>query len=353
MITDPDIPGCGDPDDIKALCVAAQAHRSGALRLRGVIGTARSAVALEGAVGWRRPALARAVMKHLGCSDVPVGIGGCKEATLAGSHTFPGYFPDVEASEMSPACVLLQKVFENAKPASLTVVAIAAMDDLATFIAEKSDLVARKLSRVFVQGGIVQNDQGDWEPDTSGNVAGDARPAALAVYAFCCKRGVPLSIYSREAVPKLPMALAKSLLAANPEDALMRFLVEAQERGLVDRVWKGVAQQRKRWFFTTFCGVSDADFDADPSFEAMNLESDIRPFLSGHVKPYDVCAIMLALPDAQERFALSPHVINSGSENLQIFQDPEHMIELRHVEVLLRSAFTWACHTAKAQKKGK
>merc|ERR1711939_10421 len=118
----------------------------------------------------------------------------------------------------------------------------------------------------------------------------------------------------------------------------MSYLYNAQTRGLVG-LWQKVCRAElpsrcdRRWFFTSFCGLSAAEWDsatADaranasgtdaksnsdsdstcelrPSSRARVLASltaadDIEPHLKGTIKPYDVVSFMTLLDGAREVF---------------------------------------------------
>jgi hypothetical protein len=85
---------------------------------------------------------------------------------------------------------------------------------------------------VAVQGGVVADPSSPsgWAPDTSQNNEFD-REAAAVVYDFCFRRGVPMTVTSRHAVPVIPMQLARSF-AERTECPVMRYLADAQFFGL-------------------------------------------------------------------------------------------------------------------------
>merc|ERR1719390_593218 len=64
-----------------------------------------------------------------------------------------------------------------------------------------------------------------------------------------------------------------------------------------------------KWFWLTFCGISEADFestrgvsaDVAPEQKASAI-SDIRPHLKGTIKAYDVASYMTCMPQAQQWF---------------------------------------------------
>jgi hypothetical protein len=225
FICDPGIPGCGDPDDLKCLILAARAHRTGRAVLEGVI-------ALNDAEGgWGRAALARALLKHLGCDEVPVAVGDTGEFPAPDAEHVSGYLPAVAISELHDGHNLLRRLVNDSAPRSITLVAIAPMMDLAILVRRRPDLCLHAFREVCVQGGIVRDASGAWQPDRSGNMASDeAHDAAHVVYSFCLENSVRLTVYQRDAVPLLPMSLAKGLALDHPDDPIMRLLVDSQVR---------------------------------------------------------------------------------------------------------------------------
>jgi len=240
-------------------------------------------------------------------------------------------------------------------------VAIAPMMDLAILVRRRPDLCLHAFREVCVQGGIVRDASGAWQPDRSGNMASDeAHDAAHVVYSFCLENSVRLTVYQRDAVPLLPMSLAKGLALDHPDDPIMRLLVDSQEVGLVERVWAvGVCGAKpwrpdgRRWFFTTFGGVSEAAYDADPEpYERLGAADDVRPYLNGCIKPYDVCALLMGMPWVAERLSATvvPHV-EAGLH--RFYQNTEHADAMKaEVEAELRAALEWAVQQCAASAGG-
>lgn len=245
-------------DDIKALLITAVLHRQHALRLCAVI-------ANGGQQAERRAKLARAVLDHIGADDVPVGVGSEGKAYMPQSHEFALPSVDaIDARRLVPGADLLQRTVQAAAPKSLTFVCISSLRDLADLIETQSQLVFEKVLEVAIQGGVQRDpDTGKWVPDqcalrraaypplpahssvhgldSDGQTAGclwsttlhtssSCRAtlhlcraiaprsvnnlfdvdAAANVYSFCLDRFIPMCIVGRNAVPLLPMQLAKS-----------------------------------------------------------------------------------------------------------------------------------------------
>jgi len=88
--------------------------------------------------------------------------------------------------------------------------------------------------------------------------------------------------------------------------SIMSYLYNAQTRGLIglwSKVCRGSLPSRcnKRWFFTSFCGVTGAEFDSK-SLRDLDEGDDIEPWLQGTIKPYDVVSFMTLLDDARNVF---------------------------------------------------
>ena len=84
--------------------------------------------------------------------------------------------------------------------------------------------------------------------------------AANAVYSFCFERGLRLTVTSRNAVPLLPMQLAKSF-AERTACPVLRYLADAQFLGLAG-LWKKLCQGQlparctKQWCGAAYKPVS-------------------------------------------------------------------------------------------------
>ena len=291
IITDPG----PDPDDVKALLVAAIAHGQRRLRLRAVICNG-------GGDPLGRARLARCVLDHVGASSVPVGVGsmGVSRDPRPYEYAIEGY-SSVDDSRLEPGHELLQSVLRSVGRKSLRVVLISSLRDFADVVAAVPNLVDRKVHSVAVMGGLRRTENppaakgaGDaaharasrasqWEPDTSQNNEFD-RAAANQVYAFCLDHEVRLIVVGRDAVPRIPMQLARSF-ARRTACPIMRYLEHAQFEGLVglwQKLCAGELPQRctKQWYFETFCGVGAATF-AERGHDAMGPGDDIINFLDG------------------------------------------------------------------------
>jgi hypothetical protein len=317
-----------DPDDVKVLLCAAALHRASSVlfELLGV-------VCNGGGDALGRARLAKAVLRLAGVPDVPVSAGSAGVARRARDYEYalPGWAGAAAAVEEEGS--LLLRVLRNERhgPGSVSVVAQAALTDVAAAMAAEPALFCAKVRRLAVVGGL-RRVGGGWEPDDSHNNLFDL-PAATAAYAFCLARAVPLLVLGRAAVPLLPMELAERFAATG--HPLLAYLCTAQRSGLVE-LW-GKVQDSTRirlrqqggcaeavggggggdgggdsgdgsssaplparcgvpWYFATFCGVGEAAFAAG-GWAARAEEEGFRieGHLAGTVKPYDVAGFMALL----------------------------------------------------------
>lgn len=253
-------------------------------------------------------------------------------------YQLPGY-DQVRDEDLSDGMELLLRLLRAAELHSITFLMISAMTDFAQLIRDEPELVIQKVRHLCAMGGLQKNAAGEWEPDTAVNNMWDLEAAQL-MYHFCFEQAIPMSVISRNAVPNLPMKLAKDCAAQDPNNTILQYLVNAQQLGLTG-LWQNLcagklpARCTKRWYMATFCGVEDADFDVD----ALDQTADITSFLNGSVKPYDVCALMLALPNAHSTFALQPYRESSGDVTHSFFLDAANMVDVNQVAALLRTTF--------------
>lgn len=330
IVTDPG----PDPDDVKALTASAVRHREGKIKVRGV-------VCNGGQQALQRAKLAKALLKYLRCDDIPVAVGSSGKPYNPQPHeyAFPG-IDEVQESELHQGGELLLQLLEGANSHSLTFLMISAMTDLADVMREKPELVQDRLRHLCVMGGLHCTEQEVWEPDTAVNNNWDMASAQL-MYSFCLERGIPMSVVSRNAVPNLPMGLARDFAAREPHNPVMRYLVNAQELGLIG-LWRKLCEGHlpprcsKQWYFSTFCAVDAATFE-ERSYDRLGADVPIRDYLNGHVKPYDVCALLLALEESS--FRLAPRLVHAHGCTHRMYLEDSNTVPLEHVAELLRTIF--------------
>ncbi|KAG8465847.1 hypothetical protein KFE25_005417 [Diacronema lutheri] len=219
---------------------------------------------------------------------------------------------------------------------------ISGLRDFAEMVLMDRELVLRKVTAVSIQGGLEPDRTSPFGfvPDTSQNNAYDPI-AAKIVYDFCFDNGIRMSVVSRNAVPLLPMQLARSF-AMRTESEVMRYLANAQFLGLAG-LWQKLcagqlpARCDKAWYFATFCGVDGAHFERRELGE-VDEDADILGHLNGFVKPYDVIAAMTVLPTTSGWFTPMAEVVVCGTAHRLLLR-AEHTINVRSVHNLLRETY--------------
>ncbi|KAJ1634777.1 hypothetical protein T492DRAFT_494962 [Pavlovales sp. CCMP2436] len=334
LVTDPG----PDPDDIKALLVAGMLHLHGRIELRAVICNG-------GGQPRERAQLARCVLDHLGAAGVPVGVGseGTPYSAQPHEYNLEG-FSTVEPSRLLDGRALMLRTLQLARPKSLRVVLISSLRDFADAVALHQSLVLDRVHTVAVQGGLERDPSrpSGWHADSSVNNLFDIA-AADAVYTFCFAHSIRLTVVSRHAVPLLPMQLARSFAELERTSCpVMRYLADAQFLGLVG-LWQKLCDGRlpprcsKLWFFETFCG-EDASTFASRGRDALGESVDITTYLTGHVKPYDVLALMTVLPQTEALFA-RPVALTCENANSLLLLTADDAVPVEHVLNLLRDTY--------------
>jgi hypothetical protein len=317
---------------VKAIIVAAMHHLAGEVNLRGV-------VCNGGAQPERRAKLARCLLDQIGAPDIPVGIGSAGKEHIAGAHEFDFDGIDgVDDSRLHDGVDLLLSALVAAEPHSLSFLLISSLRDFADCIIEHEELVLAKVQTVAIMGGLTrESPQHAWKPDTSMNNYFDIEAAEL-VYRWCFENGVPMRVTSRHAVPMLPMGLACSFADVS-DSTVMKYLYNCQCSGLVTlwhRLCLGQAPQRctKEWFVQTFCGAFAGT--TEELCSKMEDVEDISTSLNGHVKPYDVVALMTLLPRTRDLFK-ETHTVNGVAHTLLLSE--ADILDVSHVVQLLSSAY--------------
>ncbi|KAJ1625988.1 Inosine/uridine-preferring nucleoside hydrolase domain-containing protein [Pavlovales sp. CCMP2436] len=330
LITDPG----PDPDDVKTILILAMLHKAGVVDCRCVI-------ANGGGDPVARATLAQTVLDHLHASTIPVGIGTAGRDYDPMPHEYDIHHYDLQAvrPRLHDGAELLMRTLRDSRPRSLSIVCISSLRDIADAIEADAELVVSRVKLLAIQGGLECVD-GRWVADASVNNGFD-QEAAQKVYDFCFARGVPMTVTSRNAVPLVPMQLAKSF-ATRSECAVMNYLADAQFKGL-EGLWQRLCEGKlpprcnKDWYFETFCGV-DAEQFAEQRYAELDASVDIQKLLNGFVKPYDVVALMTALPITRSRFsAEAEHTVNGVIHLLLL--EKVHTISEEYVVKLLRNTY--------------
>jgi len=135
------------------------------------------------------------------------------------------------------------------------------------------------------------------------------------------------------------MQLARSF-AERTNCPVMRYLADAQFFGLVG-LWNKLcagqlpARCSKQWFFETFCGENAATF-ASCGRVALDERTDINTYLTGHVKPYDVLALMTVLPLTE---ALFSRPATSAPETALLLLTAQNAVPVEDILNLLRDTY--------------
>lgn len=337
LITDPG----PDPDDIKSLLTLWAMHNRGALHLIGV-------VCNGGGQPEARARLVRCILHRLGTTDIPVAVGSCGKPyeSLPHEYLLDGYNDETDVIFES-GDVLIDRVLRDSIPSSVICICISSLRDLADAIERDANLVSNRISRVAIMGGLDVNTEAPfgYVPDTSVNNQFDP-DAAQSVYEWCFANGVPMSVVSRHAVPMLSMQLARSF-AERTSCSIMRYLANAQFLGL-EGLWHKLCEGKlpvrcsKEWFFDTFCGINSEEFN-ERRLYLLGINDPIIPRLNGFVKPYDVIAVLAALPWTISIFVPSAYVavraIDGTSCTHLLLLDSSHMINIENVQRILRETY--------------
>ncbi|KAG8466168.1 hypothetical protein KFE25_001924 [Diacronema lutheri] len=159
------------------------------------------------------------------------------------------------------------------------------------------------------------------------------------------------------------------LFADRTSCALLRYLADAQFLGL-EGLWIKLCEGKlpprctKQWYFETFCGVSAAEF-ARLGYAHLDAADRIKQHLDGFVKPYDVIALMAALPQTRDLFNRGedpgprmPPVRTArttrygGLLTHRLLLHASDAIDVRHVLQLLRDSYHDVALVARAHEAG-
>lgn len=279
-------------DDFHTLLIAAVLHSQGQLRL--------SAIICSGGLGAPRAEasarLARCLLAQLGV-DVPVGIGtdafvradadSPPDASVEHAAKLIAALAGTAAAALDDAAAfpngqtLALAVLHAAPERSVSFVCLSSLRDLADLLELSPRLCACKVSDIIVSGAVRYAQPADgaaggggWVPDERAPVCAENPAAAATVFDFCLRQGrgaraahggVPLSVVAAEAVPPIPLQLARSF-AARSREPLMRALAAGQAASL-ERLWARCCSPAaragcdRRWFYRSVCGLGEAEAD--------------------------------------------------------------------------------------------
>lgn len=335
-----------DPDDCKVIVAAGMLHRQGVMKTEAIICNG-------GHQARERTALARAILAHISmAAEIRVAVGQKIKEWKPKAHEYKirGFDSALQSIQRSPGtydgATLFLEILQKARAKTLTIQLQTGMTDVANVIRTHGDLFERKVSLCSIMGGLQKTPSGTWEPDTAANNMFDI-DAATVVYKFCIDRKIPMHVVSRTAVPNLRMSLAKEFADANQGNVVMDYLYNAQKLGLVG-LWQSVCEKKlparctKLWYFTTFCGLTEKEYD-EYSLEEMEAGDDMETWLNGHVKPYDVVAFMTLLPDARSIFDFKKAAVEINGTTHHFFLEADQKPPLKAVEGFLSDVFTSTC----------
>ena len=294
----------------------------------------------------KRAQLAKGTLKLLGQPKVPVGIGtDCKNSPNGHDHEFAKVTYMADVSELEDGRELLVRTFKEAEDASLTLVLISGMTDIAAILREHGDLVKAKVESVAIMGGVevekgtnnvVIDKDGFMVPDSAANNKFDM-DSAIYTYRRIQELGIKMVILTRAAAYacKVPRSFYDELAATgHPVGIKLR----DSQQGSIESLWQraclpagdeGRAKLPDRcdkdWFCNTFCGGKGKDRTGADSIwdliQSFNL--------------YDPMTLIAAIPELRERFydptivkvGETEHLIIGVTDALPGVKDPEALAE--------------------------
>lgn len=317
LITDPD----KDPDDLVVLVLLR------ALRAEGLIDP-RCVIATLGNRDTRRARaeFARAVLDSLGLGHVSVGVGRdydqdvrdadgrIDEAATAARRRDHAVRLSRDLATPTGGVVaddggaLFRRELARVADHTAVVVVNAGMSDVAALFTIDGALVARKVARVVVMGGVLP------AADAGGRVVPDARAynhttdqdAAVTTYAYVQSLGIPLVVVTREAAyaAAVPRRFYDRLAATgHPLGERLR----AQQRQSLEQLWNGIRTGELppaltlEWFLATFAGVGAGTPEGRQALVRAEREGfdDVWPQVS-RFNLYDPLALLAATPGTSE-----------------------------------------------------
>jgi len=289
-----------------------------------------------------RARLCRGTLDLLGLHHIPVGIGTDggdtagvhkKDPFEAGGRSYMPSERSEQAMLLEPARRLLRRVYQEAKPKSLTVLIIASLKDPAIFLRDNEKLFAAKTKEVVIMGGVKKDYSSNFEGKTSEMAKGkflepdDAHnqefdsAASKFLFRRCQELGIPLVIISRWSAYAAKMPRETYDVLALSGSSIGRRLRNAQ-RGSIEQLWvracaplndparKGLPPRcDRKWFINTFCGGRD-----DP---ARGSEQPVWDLVDGFMQ-YDTLALLAAVPSIREKYFQPETVITRAQSGTKI-----------------------------------
>lgn len=274
------------------------------LKVLGVVATLAPA--------FDRARLLRGSLDMLGMFDVPVGVGtdGGDMQSLHKASVFEEYASSYmptpfsqRAEAMEPARLLMYRLYQEAKPRSITLLIIASLKDAALFLRDNEELFVQKTLEVVIMGGVQPWDSDQAEvvlvPDTAHNQMFDQN-ASKFFYDRCQQLGVKLVVVSRWCAyaARVPRSCYDDLAGlGSPVGCRLR----NAQRASIEQLWaranapagspvrEGLPDRCDRvWFLKTFCGDCEAGYTRDGADTIWDL---VETFVI-----YDAVALLAALP---------------------------------------------------------
>lgn len=332
-----------DLDDECTLVLAAALQRAGLIELIGVVAALVPAA--------KRAALAKGTLKELQLPDVPVGVGSdMRPEGGASDHEFAGVPYMADCSEVSGGQEVFASCFSSTPEASVTLLILAGMTDVATYMRAHEDIFRSKVEQVVIMGGVEQvNDSvvldadGCMGPDSAANNAFD--PAASSyVYKRLQELGVPLTVLSREAVYASQMSReVYDKMAASSHPVGVK--IGCSQRRMVEDLWRCVnlpvgdparlglpARFNRQWFCEKYCRGAGSERSATDSIWDLVKTANL----------YDPMALLVVLPDLLARF-YAPQVVQIRgvahriiglSKNLNGLKDRQELVDYLSEQLL-------------------
>jgi hypothetical protein len=322
---------------MKAIIIAAALQQQGAAVVEAI-------VCNGGHQAHERTALAYTGLKHMGMSDkisVAEGTAGMKHEPEDYEYGLDG-FGHAMRQQYPEGSSKLFEVLQDAELKSISIVILAGFTDVADITRNHAELVKSKVKEICCMGGMRKSNsvRWGWEADTAHNNEFD-QVSAAEVYNFCFLQQIPMKIVTRNGAPKTSMDLERRF---SQKHVLIRYLSEAQSKSLI-ALWKkvcvgGILPKRcsKQWFFATFCGIPERQFENDDTLPHFDETDDILPYLVGGVSASDPVALLAALsPDTD--FDLEGAAIHVNGCTHHIFDTAAHGPTAASVEGHLTAAY--------------
>lgn len=303
-------------------------------------GALRDEVDLQGVITTLVPAQKRAqtvryTLDNLGLQHVPASVG--TDIPYSGSEKKDQQYqfthlPPNQPEIQEKGTDVLDRLLRDADDKSLTILGIAGLTDLATYLTnnENRDLFTRKVKKVVIMGGVgtkqngeldVDEQTGYLKPDSSANYGYDST-AATDVFRVLQKSDIPMHLVSRHAAAatSLPKALFDQMeQTGNPIGAWIK---DAEQKGLASlflRCRLPIRDPRRgelpdrcdeAWFRSNFCSGNDTSKITIPIEEGENYFNilDDADFINnvwekiGAIPPGDPLALIVCSPALVERF---------------------------------------------------